>query len=484
MSNSIRLLAMIAMLGLVVGACDDGTTPEGIGNDVEPQVITGGGTADGPIDGRLNVTALDDETGDPLAGAFVMLGPGPDPEFSGTTDADGLITFRNSAIKGEQQLTVLKADYPVSQMHGLNAANLTLSMGEEDESSAAPDTATITGTITGLDSLPVPPQGSFRVGIAGYTIPGLFDEDFEMVEQPEPGPGELPGNMVSPDAGGDNTYELKTWVGRQAIYLLAGTITPGQGGEDTVFDITHFDIVRNVVTTKDETLADVDLATDIALDQASTVAVGGVPAGTNRTNVIPILDLGEDGQIMIQSFTDEDDDSTFEGMLPELTGDLDDGSYLLVAQAYNEVCTGEGDERKCEEEPPTTLAVERDLAAADMTTAAIELMPPAGNLVVDTGSWTFSFSNPTGAELLMADIEDETTEDRVYNVTILNGSASEFTLTQFPAEAGFAGLSGDLLWSQNAAVFVPGTDPNDIAFDDFQDLLLKMSGHEKSFTAQ
>jgi len=321
--------------------------------------------------------------------------------------------------------------------------------------------------------------------MASYTIPSLFDEDFQWIEQPEGAQGELPPNMVSPDYGaGGGSYSLKTWVGRQAVYVLAGVFTPGQGGEETVFDLSFFGIVRNVVTTKDATVSDVDLAADIPLDQASTIAVSGVPAGTNRTDLIPILDLGVDGQIMIQSFTDDDQDATFEGLLPDLSDpDLDDGAYQLVARAYNEVCTGVGDERVCEENAPTTMAIENDLAAADMTTAAIALLPPPGSLAVDTDSWTFSFSNPTGAELLMADIDDDTSGDRVYNVISLDGSMSEYSLTRFPAEAGFAGLSGDLLWSQSAAVFTPGTDPNNIAFDDFQDLLTKMSGHEKAFTA-
>src|SRR2546423_13252438 len=127
-------------------------------NDVGPRMITGGGVGDGSIDGRLNIYIIDNITYAPLPGAMVAIGT-----KTATTDATGLVTFND--LSGAQTVAVKADGYRMTVWQGANGANMTIPL---TASTTTPDSATLSGAITGWDTITVP-TGHTKAGLVTYS---------------------------------------------------------------------------------------------------------------------------------------------------------------------------------------------------------------------------------------------------------------------------------------------------------------------------
>ncbi|MBN2496507.1 MAG: hypothetical protein JXR96_18075 [Deltaproteobacteria bacterium] len=461
------IISTLALLLACLG-CGDGQSAPEIGNDAEPRLIAGGGTGDGAIDGRLNVYVLDEHSERPIRGAFVMLGSGPDPSFSATTDNDGLVTFRDPVLAGSQIVTVYEEGYTLSTLFGLDAANLTVMLEKIEGQPVELDTATVQGEVSGFENLPVAPAGSARLALVSYSIPDIFEEDFEFVEQE----GDPPENMVIDAPGMDGSYSLETWVGEQSIWALAGIFTPGQNGEFD-FEPSHMGLVRGIQPSEDQVLEDVDISLDIPVDQDCEIATTGVPERMELIQNLVLLELGQDEQLLVSALSPEPGPMK----LPALEGALAGGCFHLVLRAYHEVCEGED----CEEAAPYSMLIRRGLGLADLSPATVDdfLAPPA-QMSVDGRTLTFSYGLPQEAEITGGEIEDA--DGKKLWSFMLFDNASSFQLPVLPAEAGHAGLAGELLWRQQAIAVQGEVDPNDFEFERFNELVTHMAADELAFT--
>ncbi len=100
-----RSLVLIRLVS--VAACGGGggdASGDSGGNNVAPRVLGGGGIADGPIDGVVNLYVVDDGSRTPISGANVQVGT-----VTGTTDATGL--FIATGLAGAQTVLVQAAGY-------------------------------------------------------------------------------------------------------------------------------------------------------------------------------------------------------------------------------------------------------------------------------------------------------------------------------------------------------------------------------------
>ncbi|NOZ85683.1 MAG: hypothetical protein GXP49_05375 [Deltaproteobacteria bacterium] len=467
---------------LLIGGCDSGTTPSGIGNDAEPQYIKGGGTNGGKIDGRLNVFVYDDDTDKPIKEAFVMLGPGPEPDFWGFTDETGLITFRNSNIDGPQELTVYKEGFPLSVMFGLDAANITLSMKPTTPvETATVETATVKGKVTGLDKIDTPPAGSFKLAVVSFTLPSIFTPEFEDVQKIEQPPGNL--NLVSPQMQRD-TYELTTRVGKHAVYALGGIYTPGQNNQADTFELKFLGLT-DITTKKDEMKEGIDIDLSIPLSKPAKILVTKLPKGSDSAGGIVLLDMNDRGTILF-SLSGDREGKELTTSLPELAGDLDGSSLTLFVQAFKQVCQGQGDQENCTEEPPSSIKIEKKVALKDLENKEVyDLLEPLEEMDVDTNSWSFSFKAPSDIDIITSDLvikgatEDE--DQKLASVTLFNSSMDSFALPELPDTSGFNGFSSkDITWQGGAMRFDSGTDPFNIHFDDIGKFITHMSQAEKS----
>ncbi len=87
-----------------------------------------GGTWGGPVEGSVNVSVFDGQTGAVIPEAFVMLGLDPDTPYTGRTDERGQITFSGPDVMGDQYVTATKPEegYNTVSVMEFDARNVTV----------------------------------------------------------------------------------------------------------------------------------------------------------------------------------------------------------------------------------------------------------------------------------------------------------------------------------------------------------------------
>ncbi|MBU0756141.1 MAG: hypothetical protein KJ645_13440, partial [Planctomycetes bacterium] len=86
-----------------------------------------GGTGGGSINGALQVKVVADGTTNPIAGAFVMVGPRPGEPFIGNwgfTSASGVISFNHANLTGPMTVTAGATGYTYFSLVSVNADDL------------------------------------------------------------------------------------------------------------------------------------------------------------------------------------------------------------------------------------------------------------------------------------------------------------------------------------------------------------------------
>jgi len=126
----------LCMFAALVAACS---------NSPDARLIAGGGIGDGDIDGTLHVFVIDHDAETPVSGAMVQVGT-----KTATTDSKGLVSFE---VSGAQTITVSATGYRGTVWENADGANVTIPV----QSTALPEQATLTGTVTGYDTFTVAP---------------------------------------------------------------------------------------------------------------------------------------------------------------------------------------------------------------------------------------------------------------------------------------------------------------------------------------
>ena len=107
MTMNTRQLALGAIFPVIfaIGCGGGGSTTVDKINDAAPEEIPGGGIGSGAVDGKINVYAIDAITEAPIAGASVRVGEADAAKpLEGTTDATGLVTFKDASLQGDKPL--------------------------------------------------------------------------------------------------------------------------------------------------------------------------------------------------------------------------------------------------------------------------------------------------------------------------------------------------------------------------------------------
>jgi hypothetical protein len=87
-----------------------------------------GGTRGGPINGSVNVQAIDYITGNQLPGALVVLGTDQGGQYTAFTDERGQAPLSGPDVFGAQTVTVAHCNYQYVTVSGVNAADITVWM--------------------------------------------------------------------------------------------------------------------------------------------------------------------------------------------------------------------------------------------------------------------------------------------------------------------------------------------------------------------
>ncbi|MBS2028374.1 MAG: IPT/TIG domain-containing protein [Deltaproteobacteria bacterium] len=294
----------------------------------------GGGSSGGPLDGTINITVLDDtftQYGQPVVGAFVILGNDPSTPFQGTTDQHGQITFSDPALIKAQTVSVSKNGYQSVTVVDQASQNLTVFIGQDDGTGGAPGSGSpgptpvdISGQVHGFKAphvLQPYEHEECHVAVAPHSVydaPPLGSPD-------QPQPGER--SVLTADG---QTYSRIVYPGLYAVYAIYGIVDERTG----VFTPVLMGLARDIEVSDTHPAQHQDIVLDMHLDYSAPVSITNalpIPGldAPAANDVYPFLDLGGEGVVPLQYSESFTPDLLVTG-LPEV-----DGSNLIFINATN-----------------------------------------------------------------------------------------------------------------------------------------------------
>jgi hypothetical protein len=442
-----------------------------------PRFIEGGGLGDGPIQGGLNVYVIDDDTRAKVSGAIVRVGGSADPAAcTATTDSTGLAVFAESStctmLHGKQTITASASGYAPATWIGVDAGNVTMAI--RATTPPAVDSAAVTGSITGWDTLPAPAAGHQTLALIGYSA-GVHASDAANNLAQDTRPVhvavldldvQLPSNICVRNAyANDCNWRLKTRTGPQAHYAVVldqdQKGTPDDDSDDT-FTVVGWAIKRGLAFQKDvgadaealTLLKDTDM-------QSFSATFPSAPSGMDFVAGLPVLTLGDEGRIaIVVPALDMTHGTT---RVPKLAGSFADARYDFIAKAQDAK----------DKDQPGTLSWLHGVDTSTSLTAPDWVLPPTNLLVMDG---TYSFTPAAGAAVSGGELRTMAGK-RAWSITIFDETRS-FTLP---------GVSPDPLGAGPAvfaasALVIPGFKANDARFDDLSETLSAIATDQVMFT--
>ncbi|HXT99823.1 MAG TPA: hypothetical protein VN903_02455 [Polyangia bacterium] len=463
-----KLLSWLAVTAAVSVGCG------GVSGPPEPKKIEGGGIADGPINGNLFVYVIDEETRAVLSSATVRVGDSSDSSpCEVVTDSTGLAKFQAdncAGLKGPATVTVTTAGYAPVTWIGVNGTNVTIPI--RNSNPPAVPTATVSGTIFGWSTLPVPPLHHQTLAlIAASQSDKLGDRANDLPQgtrnvvvgvQVFP----IPSNLcVKNQVADDCNWTLTTRTGKQAhIALIVDQFdnnTPDDDTDDT-FTFTGVAIKTGLDFAAGDTPTgeSLPMLTDADM-QTFTASFASLPSGMDYMGGFPALELGEEGRIAF--ILPALDMTHTTARVPKLTGSLAGAHYSLIAQAQDAK----------DQDRPSSLGWVHD-ANIGSTVALSTWLPPPSNILVSGG--TYSFSKVTDATVQGAEIQNMMGQ-RVWSVTIFDGSTS-FTLPGLSPDP----LPAGTLAFEASAIRIPNTNVTNFKLDDARENIAAIAKDFVTFT--
>ncbi len=452
-------------------------------NHPTPVLVPGGGISGGSIEGTLNVYVIDTDTNVGITAASVQVTVGTASPCTALTDSTGLVTFDQmscAGLRGAVTLTASATGYAPSTWIGANGANMTINL--QATTRPMPDTATVSGTIAGWESLPAPASGHTTIAlIAASQTPNLGDLA-NNITQPMRDVSlggtalttSIPANACVKNALADDcNWQLITHTGPQAHYAIIvdsdDNGTPNDKTDDVVTPV-GWALLTGLTLTAGQTVVNETLTAVAPGDlQTFTAAFPALPAGMTYFNAYPAIEL-PGGVGRIPAVVPTLGATVMMTSIPKLTGTttagLAGGSYDLLAQAQATQTAAE----------PATLDWMHGVNAGATVTLAPWLSPPTA---ITALNGHYSFVPTTGATLHAAEFKDSQSGNRTWSVTIFDGSTT-FTLP---------GLSPDPLATASGtdtltvtALSIPGISLTNVAFNDATQKLTGLASDQITFT--
>jgi hypothetical protein len=288
----------------------------------EPVFVDGGGTGGGPIAGVVNLYFFDELSGQGIAGAQVMLGDDPDSALLGTTDQDGLVVFEDPSLTDTVNLHVLAGGYSAESYLGLGAANATLPVRPLDFVTEPPEPATLSGAVGGVDQIPEPGTGEYKV------IAVAFGPPIEAtLRDREPLLDPVRDVEVLQVEGEPHEFAIAAPPGPGLLYALGG-LRVVNDDDDEVYEWTHMGITTGIEPTAGETLEGLEITLDTQLLIDFRAYLSLLPSIYEVKRVALALDLDQLGAVW---FLGRPSASQTVFVAPGLDGDLADGGVFLTA---------------------------------------------------------------------------------------------------------------------------------------------------------
>jgi hypothetical protein len=272
----------------------------GPAHDVQPHLIAGGGVAHAPVGGELYVYVGEARTGAPVAGASVRLGDAAASSvLSGTTDASGLVVLTSATLAGAQTVTASATGHAAATWIGVRGANVTLPLAP----TAAPPSATVSGSITGWSSLPAPASfNDYNLAIVLYSFLDDLNAPENSIKQPVA--NNTPTNSCIRTIISDScAWKMNTRTGAQlhyAVIVRGNTRGTTNDTSDDTFSLLGYAVGSAVTMTAGQTMNGEALSMVSAGSLTGLqVSFASAPSGLGDVVAIPMLDLAGVGRVVI-----------------------------------------------------------------------------------------------------------------------------------------------------------------------------------------
>jgi|GEM_PF-3505536 len=296
-------------------------------------------------------------TGDPIEGAFVMVGPSADIPFANNwlwTDAAGGVLFDNPAISGPQTVTAASEGFAHSTIFDAVLTEITVSLYPTIvDSSMAGRKTRVEGTVSNisnsnndgfLDIALVLPAVSTSDAVMGDLIPFSFGN--EIVNFPVVGDVELPENSYLPSQTEFfiMTFSKSPWrIDLPGLRTHTFTSIAGRISTDDLINGASLEdfVIREVGVERDIYVGgpmNVTINSDLNLSAGLTANLSGVPAGSDLilTSGAQIPSSGHDLLVTYDlKQTNIDLASSVQMVSRTPSGDMSDATNVVVAR-YND----------------------------------------------------------------------------------------------------------------------------------------------------
>lgn len=384
-----------------------------------------GGTWGGGVEGDVNVTVLDAQSGAPVSDAFVILSVDPETPYQGFTNLDGQVTFSGPDVLGTQQVSVSKNAYESNSVIKFNAKNITIYLVPiPPPSPGAPPPGVqppiATGRVFGLSKYVIVPMGTCNSKLflpdtvfpmcqtctadscgAGYVCSAIGDQGNRCTKAcatpadcptgfvcgtsvclPSPGqkvarctttkPNVLTQDLEALLGSWGPKFEVAEDGGDYEIYLYPGESAVVCQGGYIEYDTQEFvpltmGVARHLMAAPGETYPDNDVELKHPMDRTISLRLQDPPLvnGPEVIAAFTYLDLGTDGVVEMKHSVPVvfgDGQLLVERQLGSFTGLLYDASFSFLGGAFS----------LTDDNLPVSMTLHKDITSVD-DNAMVEL---------------------------------------------------------------------------------------------------------------
>jgi len=305
------------------------------------------------LSSQLKVLVVDDYTGAPVRGAFVLAGDDALTSPSKITDGSGVVVFNDPALGPKRSVTVAAkcyqpttfVDVPVDSVTAYLTPVLSPACASGGDPPAVGGRGILVSSLfgelvwgvdgefrnVGWGNLPTPMGSSEKLAAYVFPVSGDPQASFALPD---------PSAAVHPDAKGKigSSFSLESGLGNFTLYALAGiedrSVVPPK------FTAYVMGVIRGVSATPGASTSEIYIPMNIRLDHSVEIAAQTLPAGPRgpdraRFTIAVELQRGGYASLPVSSATrmlPVDSSISFVG-LPALSGSIAGARYIASSLA-------------------------------------------------------------------------------------------------------------------------------------------------------
>ncbi len=302
------------------------------------------GAGGGTLDGNINVSVREVDSGNVIPSAVVQIGLGPNA-LRKAVNAEGLASFFDARLYGPQNVYACAEGYSCNTLQSVNAKIVTLFLDKEriySDSTTPPPPPPPPPDPNDINpieiTIPYTPKPSYFVGTATGFDKVALESDPNKIKAAVVVQSQI-GAYVGSNAEGDvnivfndkGDYKIRARSGDVALALLCGLYDKQTGS----FDARFIGMKRHLFVTDDQEIK-VDLECTLPLNQSLSVKLLDAPlkSGPNVVQASAFLFVGNEGYIGGFMRGSSTNDLVTINKMPPLRAALEGCYFTVITGAY------------------------------------------------------------------------------------------------------------------------------------------------------